>query len=327
MSFEFKRGLFKFDFIDHHAILGMPIDASAGEIRKRFLKIARRLHPDICKAEDKQMAEALLSKLANPAYAKLSNDRERDEYVVLLKMMGKRLVQEGSSVALKSDAAQQLLQIAAFEQTYKNTLAQLAEKQYDNLSQTLETISDISELNLVYLLRKERSGSGIKKDPRPVTRPPMTTQPPTTAGLGATAPPTVPAKNPYVEQYCNRAAGLIQKNDLNSLMMARKELQEALKLDANSSTAHGLMGKLYFAQNQIKPSTAYMTLAKQHVTQALKLNPQDPIALEVRKLINQLTAKAATTGQTAGAKSMKKTEPKSNGGGGLFGGLFGGKKK
>ncbi|HIK30057.1 MAG TPA: J domain-containing protein [Oscillatoriales cyanobacterium M59_W2019_021] len=325
MSFEFNRGLFKFDFIDHHAILGMPIDASAGEIRKRFLKIARRLHPDICKAEDKQMAEALLSKLANPAYAKLSNDRERDEYAILLKMMGKRLVQEDSSVSLKSDAAKQLLQGAAFEQTYKNTLAQIAEKQYDNLSQTLETIADISELNLVYLLRKERSGSGLKKDPRPVTRLPMTTQPPTTAGVGATAPTS--RQNPYVEQYCNRAAGLIHKNDLNSLMMARKELQEALKLDANSSTAHGLMGKLYFAQNQIKPSTAYMTLAKQHVTQALKLNPQEPVALEVRKLINQMVAKAAITRQTAGAKSPKKTEPKSNGGGGLFGGLFGGKKK
>lgn len=326
MSFEFNRGLFKFDFIDHHAILGMPVDASAREIRKRFLQIARRLHPDICKAEDKPMAEALLSKLANPAYAKLSNDRERDEHMVLLKMMGKRLVQEGSSVALKSDSAKQLLQGAAFEQTYKNTLAQLAETQYDNLSQTLETIADISELNLVYLLRKERSGSGIKKDPRPATRSPMTTQPPTTAGVGATAPSAASAQNSYVQQYCNRAAGLIQKNDPNSLTMARKELQEALKLDANSSMAHGLMGKLYLAQNQLKPSTAYMTLAKQHVTQALKLNPQEPVALEVRKLINQMVAKAATTRQPAGAKAAKKPDPKSSGGG-LFGGLFGGKKK
>jgi curved DNA-binding protein CbpA len=323
MSFEFNRGLFKLDFIDHHAILGMPMDASAGEIRKRFLKIARRLHPDICKAEDKQMAESVLSKLVNPAYAKLSNDRERDEYVILLKMMGKRLVQEGQSVALKSDAAKQLLQGGGFEQAYKNTLAQLAEKQYDDLSQSAEAISAISELNLVYLLRKERDGGGVKKEPRAMTQPPTVTQPPTTAG-GQT-PAATPQQNPYVEQYCNRATALIQKNNLNGLMMARKELQEALKIDPNSSVAHGLMGILYLTQNQLKPSTAYVTLAKQHVTQALKLNAREPIALEARKQLNQLIANSAMTGHEAGAKTSKKPEPKSNGG--LFGGLFGGKKK
>jgi curved DNA-binding protein CbpA len=323
MSFEFNRGLFKFDFIDHHAILGMPIDSSAGEIRKRFLKIARRLHPDICQAEDKQNAEALLSKLVNPAYAKLSNDRERDEYLILLKMMGKRLVQDGSSVSLKSDAAKQLLQGGALEPVYKNTLAQLAQTQYDNLSQTLETISAISELNLVYLLRKERDGGGVRKEPKPMTQPPKVAQPPTTGGVQAS--PSTPRQNPYVEQYCQRATALIQKNDLNSLMMARKELQEALKLDPNSSVAHGLMGRLYLTQNQLKPSTAYMTLAKQHVTQALRLNPREPIALEARKQLNQLIANTATTTQEAGAKTTKKPDQKSNGG--LFGGLFGGKKK
>jgi curved DNA-binding protein CbpA len=320
MSFEFNRGLFKFDFTDYHAILGMPIDASANEIRKRFLKIARRLHPDICQAEDKQKAEALLSKLVNPAYAKLSNDRERDEYVILLKMMGKRLVPEGQSISLRSDVAKQLLQGGALEPVYKNTLAQLAEKQYDNLSLTTETIAEISELNLVYLLRKEREGGGVKKDPRPMTQTPMVNQPPTTAGIQAAAP--TPQQNPYVTQYCNRAAALIQKNDLNSLMLARKELQEALKIEANNSMAHGLMGMLYLKQNQLKPSTAYMTLAKQHVTQALKLNPQEPVALEARKQLNQIIAKTATNGQETGAKAAKRPEN-----GGLFGGLFSGKKK
>ncbi len=333
MSFDFNRGLFKFDFIDHHAILGMPIDASAGEIRKRFLKIARRLHPDICQGDDKPKAEALLSKLVNPAYAKLSNDRERDEYVILLKMMGKRLVQDGQSVSVKSDAAKRLLQGGSFDQAYKNTLAQLAEKQYDDLSGSAETIATISELNLVYLLRKERDGGGIKKQPRPMSQPPMRTQPPGTQPPG-TQPPTTaggqaavstPQQNPYVEQYCNRATMLIEKNNLNGVMMARKELQEALKLDPNSSVAHGLMGILYLKQNQLKPSTAYVTLAKQHVTQALKLNPREPVALDARKQLNQLIANTATTSQEAGAKTSKKPDPKSNGG--LFGGLFGGKKK
>lgn len=323
MSFDFNRGLFKYDFIDHHAILGMPLDANAGEIRKRFLKIARRLHPDICQVEDKPQAEALLSKLVNPAYAKLSNDRERDEYGILLKMMGQRLVQEAQSVSLKSDAAKQLLQSGAVEPTYKKTLAELAQTQYENLNQTLETISTLSELNLVYLLRLEREGGGVRNAPKPVSQAPKVAQAPATPPPQATV--SQPASNPYVEQYCNRASALIQKNEINSLMMARKELQEALKLDPNSSVAHGLMGRLYLTQNQLKPSTAYVTLAKQHVTQALRLNPGEAIALETRKQLNQLIANTAKPSQAAGAKTAKKPAPKSDGG--LFGGLFGGKKK
>ncbi|MGB6169469.1 MAG: hypothetical protein WBF52_17940, partial [Geitlerinemataceae cyanobacterium] len=69
-------------------------------------------------------------------------------------------------------------------------------------------------------------------------------------------------------------------------------------------------------------STAYVTLAKQHVTQALKLNPREPVALDARKQLNQLVANSATNGHEAGAKTSKKPES-----GGLFGGLFGGKKK
>lgn len=323
MSFDFNQGLFKYDFIDHHAILGMPLDSSAGEIRKRFLKIARRLHPDICQAADKSKAEALLSKLVNPAYAKLSNERERDEYGILLKMMGQRLVQDGNAVSLRSHAAKQLLQGGALDAAYKNTLDRLAQTQYDDLSQTLETISAISELNLVYLLRKERESGGVRNAPKPVNPAPKVAQSPATPPVQASA--STSTQNPYVEQYCNRASALIQKNDLNSLMMARKELQEALKLDPNSSLAHGLMGRLYLTQNQLKPSTAYVTLAKQHVTQALRLNPGEAIALEARKQLNQLIANTGQPRQETGAKTPKKPEPKSNGG--LFGGLFGGKKK
>ena len=46
MSLKIDRGLFKYDFIDHHAILCVPVDADVKDIRKRYLQIARRLHPD-----------------------------------------------------------------------------------------------------------------------------------------------------------------------------------------------------------------------------------------------------------------------------------------
>lgn len=341
MSFEFTRGLFKLDFTDHHAILGMPLDATAKEIRKRFMAIARNLHPDVCKSDNKLKAEEVLSKLVNPAYAKLSHDRERDEYIVLLKMMGKRLVQEHQSIAPQSDAAKKLFQTPAFETAYKTLVNELAQTQYDNLDTSLDAIAQISELNLVYLLRKERDGGGVKRETRPAAAAPLSTAPPATAGAAtASQPPQSGFQTNFVEQHYRRAEALAQKSDANSLLMARKELQEAIKLDPSNSRIHALMGIVFLRQNRINPNSVNVTMAKQHVTQALRLNAQEPLALEARKLLNQLVASDATGGKPAAAKAAQpKTSPpktappkpdnKPSGGGGLFGGLFGGggKKK
>ncbi|MBC6474524.1 MAG: DnaJ domain-containing protein [Hormoscilla sp. GM102CHS1] len=45
MSFLIQKGLFKTDFTDYHAILGVPVYAENKEIRKRYMKIAKKLHP------------------------------------------------------------------------------------------------------------------------------------------------------------------------------------------------------------------------------------------------------------------------------------------
>ena len=71
MVFPIQQGLFKFDVIDHYAILGVSVESDIATIRQRYLKIAYRLHPDTCKAEtqvEKQRANELLSRLVNPAY-------------------------------------------------------------------------------------------------------------------------------------------------------------------------------------------------------------------------------------------------------------------
>ena len=43
--FTFTHGLFKFDYTDYHAILGVSLDAEFAEVRKRYMRLARRLHP------------------------------------------------------------------------------------------------------------------------------------------------------------------------------------------------------------------------------------------------------------------------------------------
>jgi curved DNA-binding protein CbpA len=317
MSLKVERGLFKYDLIDHHAILGIPVDADVKDIRKRYLKIARRLHPDSCASAsdgEKQLANNLLSKLVNPAYEKLSQERSRTEYIVVLSQMGKRLVQESASVEFHTDLGRQLAGAPNVDQIYRSAIAKIAESQYDSLSQVMQIIAQISELNLVYLMRTAGKSFTNAAPPPPPPKPPTNN---TVSKSPAPQQPTTPEAS-VVTQYIRRAQELIAKNQL---VPARVELQDALKLEPNNSRCHTLIGVVYLKQNQT-------TMAKVHFDRALQLDPKDETALEgKRKLEQRLGQKpGATVSKTAPPNTAAK-QPDKSGGGGLFGGLFGGKKK
>jgi curved DNA-binding protein CbpA len=317
MSFRIERGLFKFDFIDHHAILCIPVDADVKEIRKRYLKIARRLHPDSCasaSAEEKHLASDLLSKLVNPAYEKLSQERNRSEYILVLSQMGKRLVQESASIDLGTDAARQLAGTPNVDQLYRTAIAKISETQYDSLSKTIQIIAYVSELNLVYLMRT------VGKKFAATSESPVNSENNTVIQRGNTQASTpVPAaskEDTSVVQYLRRAQELMSKNQFAP---ARIELQDAIKLAPNNSRCHSLIGVVYLKQNQT-------TMAKVHFDRALQLDPKDETALEGKRKIEQhLGQKSGVTKPVASSNAGK--QPDQSGGGGLFGGLFGGKKK
>ena len=310
MSFKIDSGLFKFDFMDHHAVLGVPVDAEFKDIRKRYLKIARRLHPDSCSAEseaDKQRANQLLSKLVNPAYEKFSQERNRTEYIVLINQMAKRLVQESVRIELKSELSKQLAQTNNIDHVYKTSLYNLAEKQYESFDQVLQVIAQISELNLVYLMRKR---DNVLQSGQQLTG----TNPSFPASMPSPPPP--PQPETVVEQYYRRAQALIKDN---KLAQARIELQDALKLEPNNSSCHSLMGVVYLKQNQT-------TMAKVHINKALQLNPQDSMALKGKQFLDQVAQKPGSQ-PTAPPKTTQGKQSDTSGGSGLFGSLFGGKKK
>lgn len=315
MSLKINGGLFQFDFTDYHAILGVSVDADFKEIRKRYLQIARHLHPDSCMAEsvsDKQRASQMLSKLVNPAYEKFSKDSNRAEYILLLKEMSKRLVQDAATIELQNELSQQLNQTNNIDHIYKTSLQKLAETQYDSFDQALQLIGQISELNLVYLMRK---GVNVQSPPPQtnVTNPGSYTTPTPPSPSPASQPDTV------IEQYYRRAQLLIEKNNF---AQARVELQDALKLEPHNSLCHSLIGVVYLKQNQT-------TMAKVHINKALQLNPKDPMALKGKKFLDQLAQKSS--GQSPAASKATPSKPSggtdNSGGSGLFGGLFGGKKK
>ncbi|MEG4443947.1 tetratricopeptide repeat protein [Microcoleus sp. AT9_B5] len=313
MSFEMTKGLFKYDFTDQHAILGIPLDAEFNDIRKRYMKIARRLHSDTCSFEDqadKDWANQFLSKVVNPAYNKFSKESDRKEYSLLLAAIGKRVVKEQAKMQIESEAAKQLATAKDWEEAYKTAVSKLALKQYESVKETQEAIDRISELNMVYLLRKERLGGAggavAPGSPAKATSPTSTEK--TAAATSATAnpapPPPPPPPKPEVslaEPYCRRAQGFMNSK---SYAKAILELKEGLKRDPKHSHAHALLAMCYLEQNQA-------TMAKLEMNKALASNPEEPTALEVKKKLEQVSEKA------------KKGDEKP----GFFASLFGGKKK
>lgn len=308
MSFEMTKGLFKYDFTDQHAILGIPLDAEFNDIRKRYMKIARRLHSDTCSFEDqadKDWANQFLSKVVNPAYNKFSKESDHKEYKLLLAAIGKRVAKE-PKMQIESAAAKQLLTAQNWEEAYKTAVGKLALKQYESVKETQEAIDQISELNMVYLLRKERIGGGGVAPGSSAKATTPTSKEKTAAATPDTAPPPPPqpkVEPPDVqtEAYCRRAQGFM---DSKNYAKASLELRETLKRDPKHSKAHAMLAMCYFEQNQA-------TMAKLEINKALASNPEEPTALEVKKKLEQASAKA------------KKGDDKP----GFFASLFGGKKK
>lgn len=332
MSLKIDQGLFNLDFTDYHAILGIPVDSDIKEIRKRYLAIARRLHPDSCATEneaDRQRAAELLSKLVNPAYEKLSQEKNYNEYCILLRLKGQQALKQQETVVLTGELSRQLASSPDIDVSYRTALRELAEKQYKQLSQALEISGQISELNLVYLMRKESRGEAIGA--RRAAASSATTSPqgsvgastiPRSAAPTQSRPPQAPpTRDALVAGYLRRSQEFEAKQNFPRAIL---ELRDAIKLDPTNSDCHSRLGMIYLKTNQ-------NTMAKIHFNKALELNPQDAVALDGKSRLEAssgsqtTTSKSDTKGKLDPRKSAAKGKPDDKGGG-LFG-LFGGKKK
>ncbi len=312
MVFQIQRGLFSSEFVDHYALLGMPVNSEAKEIRKGYLKIARLLHPDsgaLASAQDKQFAEQVLSKLINPAWECLAQEKAKTEYDLLLKLKGRLAAGDPKSTAGLSSVAQSLLAKNDVELEYRALVQALTATQFTSLSNCEEITAQLSELNLVYLIKSEARSTSSGVYPRAM---PSSTEEP----AAETAPPST---NPYAarqslaEPYFNRAELAFKRQNYPQAVL---ELRDALKLEPDNNRFHSLLGMVYLEQKQ-------GTMARIHFDKALSLNASDPIALQGKQTLQKMAAKATSGGnaKTKGAAGDK--DSKSSG---LFGGLFGKKK-
>ena len=332
MSLAIKHGLFKLNMIDHHAILGVSLDADPKKIRLSYLKIAQKLHPDKCRQEPQRakMAGQLLSKLVNPAYEQLSKKSNFAEHQLVLTQVGRRLAENKDKIVVQSEAANELLKSSASaELVYSKLLKKITSQQYQSIEKVPVKIAEISELNLVYLMLKcdrpeGRQQPKIQQNSQPVAKAaktPNSKDRPTVSQSKATmSQAKVPSKPGNIEEpttanrvdsFVGRARQYIEKKEFDR---AVNELRDALRIDPNHAVAHAVMGRAYLRKKQL-------TMAKVHIGKACKAEPHNAIVIESKKALDKLS-KTKNQGKTTNSKSNDKP-----GNSGFFSGFFGSRKK
>ncbi|MDZ7959952.1 MAG: hypothetical protein RMY34_19055 [Aulosira sp. DedQUE10] len=85
-----------------------------------------------------------------------------------------------------------------------------------------------------------------------------------------------PVEQNYADRHYQRAIQYANQNNWTSCV---QELREAIKLESKISDYHALLGVAYFQQN-------FQGMATVYIRQALKLNPQHPVALKYASKLN-----------------------------------------
>ncbi|NJM96916.1 MAG: DnaJ domain-containing protein [Phormidesmis sp. RL_2_1] len=329
-----NSGLFKLDMIDHHAILGFSLAADFKQVRKRYLQIARQLHPDSlidASEAQKQQASEFLSKQVNPAYEVLSQEKPAAEHRILLRMKQQQLVAQPALGTATSESARQLMTARNLEQDYATALQKIAAVQFDDLDQVESAINELSELNAVYLLRKAGEKNGAKSsggtaygiaregamgqvtDTKNSQQAGGQPSPPTaisTAGPSTTSTQTTP-KTGIVQRYLSRAKEFEAQADYSRAIL---ELREVIASYPKNASCQAYLASLYLKSGQ-------STLAKIHARQALIFDADNDLAKDVQSKLG------ISADQSGSAKSGSARQSETKGGkkGGLLSGLFGGK--
>ncbi|EKQ69615.1 preprotein translocase subunit Sec63 [Leptolyngbyaceae cyanobacterium JSC-12] len=300
-------------FTDPFAVLGVSVTADDRRVQKRYRSVAMRLHPDRFVDADevtKDITGKLLARLVNPAYEKIQQEKGRKEHLALLRLKVRRLTREGP-LSPKSQIARELMQcpVSDVDVFYEQAIAKLADSQFEPYDQFNDTTEQLLELNLVYLqlkmgdlgVQEKRTGLVAGSEAKPIQFAP------------APANPEVMTES-YDQRHYRRAQEYAKKRAWSQVV---QELRDAIKIKADKSEYHSLLGIAYL--NLEKPLPG---MAKVHLKRALELNPSDAYAqkigpklgLVVPASTHQNNGKQPSHGTKATSQSIKR--------GGLFG-LFG----
>lgn len=252
---------------DPYAVIGVPVTADASRLTKRYRTVAKLLHPDRYTHADphvRDLVTQLLGRLVNPAYGKIKDDQGQREILALVRLQALQSLKDG--VALQTSVARSLQAkpVHAAEMFYEQQVSELADRQYTDLSVFCDCTRSMIELNCVYLQLKQG-----ETNPRPRRTGLMPSQPEATVvvkPLSESA--SINSNHLYARRHYDRAKHYAQTSGWKE---AITELKDAIRMDPTCSDYHALMGFVYLKQEQ-------RGMARVHLKQALKLNPEDKLA-------------------------------------------------
>lgn len=282
---------------DPYAILGVSVTADERRISKRYRQVAKQLHPDQQLNADQAIREfsgQILTRLVNPAYQRLKQDKGRLETLATLRFKVRRLEREKKIIA-RGSLERQLMEVdeSEIEIFYEKALSELSETQYTSAKAFAEQTHAMAELNLVYLRRK--MGEPVIREKRtgliPAEPAKQTAPMPTPAGPPAASAAAMNGEAPqvnYAQRHISRAKVYIANK---SYPQAIQELRDAVRIESNNSSYHAMLGQAYLLQKMVG-------MAKVHFRQALKLDATNDVALKYAKKLeinlNELTNHVST---------------------------------
>jgi len=275
--------------IDPYAVLGVSLNADERQISKRYYILSKQLHPDnyINKNEpDQELAQAVFTQLINPAYQQLKQTKKRLNTIELLRSQAKVLNQSNAG-GVGTSIIQSISKMSTGEAElfYEDVVTSYSSAQYHFLHQSCLITQQLSVLNIVYLSYRQ-SNLPQANEPKPII-PQEENQIPSNISSSNTILQAEPINYNYAQHYYERALEYYHQEKWN---LAVRELRDAIKLDLTNSDYYALMGVIYFQQK-------FIGMAKVYIRQALKINPQQPLALQYAALL-QITADEKVTPQS-----------------------------
>jgi curved DNA-binding protein CbpA len=254
-------------FSDPYAVLGLSVTSDDRRVLKRYRAVAKLLHPDSytqSAANNRDLAAQLLTRLINPAYQQLKQEKGRADILATLRFRVRR-INGDEPLQPQTEVARRLIKtpVPQVDVFYEQAVTRLSESQFLPLTEFESVTQQLTELNLIYLylkmgelLTEKRTGIISAPTKRPVESTLKNEETKSTAGN-------------YAQRHYQRAQEYGRKENW---AQAVSELRDAIRLEPNRGEFHSLLAKAYLMQDLVG-------MAKVHFRQALKFNPQDPLAV------------------------------------------------
>jgi len=241
---------------DHYAILGVPLTATAAQVREAYLQIVRHLHPDSHARSADPESEHIYSRWISPAYSTLSRPTERSSYDAALQLVLARLSTQNLPDHPLVEGLLVCRTLAELDGAYWRIVQRRAGERHCSPRELLAMAADLSQVNLAFLLLRR-----ILADEAAVRREALCVSSPT--------PAEVPAALPSVAQrHFERGVQFLRRTLPGEAIPC---FQECLRLEPEHPQAHACLGVAYLHAAQPRP-------AREHFRRALSLDPTNALA-------------------------------------------------